>query len=349
MRMAATKQARVLALAASCDAKAAASQPHLDLWTNIFEFVPHGRYLQISSVSTGWRALYASSMQQRGRAHSHKKTNGQAMLASVPLVQWAVANGCRMTLWLLWQATIHGTFEVVQYVHANGAQINGDVYYSWIACNAAAARGDLELLQWMRAHGFHYSALTIATAAGSGHLEVLEWARRDTGCAWDEQTCKRAAAGGHLDILQYARGHGCPWDSFTTYMAVCGGHLQLLQWAHANGCPLDNDIYSAAVYRGHIHVLQWLQDIGHPWGQNLCKVAIQAGRLAVLQWLRARGCPWDGERVFCFLEWTDHRNEDSHFRMLSAVEWALAHGCPCSDSCRARYEQLRRMAQASQA
>jgi hypothetical protein len=51
-------------------------------------------------------------------------------------------------------------------------------------CVKAAKRGDLELLQWLRAHD----------------------------CAWDERTCSEAAYAGHLDIVIWAHENGCPWE-----------------------------------------------------------------------------------------------------------------------------------------
>ena len=58
-----------------------------------------------------------------------------------------------------------------------------------------------------------------ADAAQGGHLEVLQWARAN-GAPWDAMTCRYAALCGHLEVLQWARANGCPWDEMTcTYAA----------------------------------------------------------------------------------------------------------------------------------
>ena len=74
----------------------------------------------------------------------------------------------------------------------------------------AAQRGDLEALQWIRAHGGDWDERTCSGAAGAGDLAVLQWARAN-GCPWDEETCSKAVAGGHLVVLQWARANCCAW------------------------------------------------------------------------------------------------------------------------------------------
>eukprot|EP00611_Tribonema_gayanum_P015801 TRINITY_DN2770_c0_g2_i1.p2 TRINITY_DN2770_c0_g2~~TRINITY_DN2770_c0_g2_i1.p2 ORF type:complete len:191 (+),score=28.75 TRINITY_DN2770_c0_g2_i1:45-575(+) len=166
------KRARVLALKSTCDAKAEASQQQRDMWTKVFEFLPPGHYLQVSSVSTAWRALYATSMQLRGQAQLHKLTAAQAMVTSVPLLQWAFANGYKENMFLQRHAARFGTLGVLQYAHAKAKHRGIDLNPDSTVCEAAAARGNLEMLQWARAQGLQWDTCTTAAAAGRGHLEV---------------------------------------------------------------------------------------------------------------------------------------------------------------------------------
>ena len=101
-------------------------------------------------------------------------------------------------------------------------------------CNAAASRGQLDVLQWARANDYPWDGLTCACAALNGHLAVLQWAR-DNGCPWNEKTCANAAENGHLTVLQWARANGCPCSKFTNIIMLVGGHKEVVQWARANG------------------------------------------------------------------------------------------------------------------
>lgn len=84
------------------------------------------------------------------------------------------------------------------------------------ACNIAAERGDLVLLQLVRAKGCPWNETTCACAAKGGNLEVLKWLRAE-GCPWDELTCIEAVEAGHLNVLEWARENGAPWNLSLSY------------------------------------------------------------------------------------------------------------------------------------
>ena len=73
-----------------------------------------------------------------------------------------------------------------------------------------------------------WSETCCTAAAGRGHLSLLQWLRAE-GCAWDAQTCSRAAFGGHLEVLIWARQNGCEWTAGTVAKAALGGALECLQ------------------------------------------------------------------------------------------------------------------------
>ena len=100
----------------------------------------------------------------------------------------------------------------------------------------AAAKGQLEVLQWLHANGCPWNRSTCSGAAGGGHLKAMQWLIAN-GCPWNADTCAWAAKGGHLEVLQWARENGCPWDNLTCCWAIQYGHIELLNWAVANGCP----------------------------------------------------------------------------------------------------------------
>ncbi|KAG5175400.1 hypothetical protein JKP88DRAFT_351513 [Tribonema minus] len=148
------------------------------------------------------------------------------MVASAPLIQWALTNGCKMTIALLHHASVCGTLRVVQFVFANNRAPLNDMLQDVPVCEAAAARGDLEMLQWARAQGSHWNALTTEAAARKGHLEWLH----ELGCPCDEYACVYAAEGGRLDILPLLRAQGCSWDERVCTAAIQEGALEVLSW-----------------------------------------------------------------------------------------------------------------------
>jgi hypothetical protein len=76
-------------------------------------------------------------------------------------------------------------------------------------CVHAAAAGELELLKWLRQHGYTWTMSTCRDAAYGRHLHVLKWAH-ENGAPWDECTADAAALRKHWHILRYAIDNGCP-------------------------------------------------------------------------------------------------------------------------------------------
>ena len=110
------------------------------------------------------------------------------------------------------------------------------------ACRGSLA--EVEGVDWLRRHGEAWSGMSTpyrvqveacSRAAHEGRLEVLQWLRAK-GCEWNAVTCSVAAGRGHLDVLRWARANGCEWDTGTCSAAARGGHLAVLEWAREKGC-----------------------------------------------------------------------------------------------------------------
>lgn len=158
-----------------------------------------------------------------------------------------------------------------------------------------AERGKLELLQTVKALGAPVSVSTAAAAAAKGHLHVLQWLRRSANCPWDSGTSTQAAANGHLDVLQWVRTEECPWDHKTVIEAARHGHVSLLRWALSNKCPGSPKVLYmlTMVVRGGKHAasvddLQFALEHGCALSREALLQAARSQRLDVLQWMHAR-------------------------------------------------------------
>eukprot|EP00611_Tribonema_gayanum_P019784 TRINITY_DN3494_c0_g2_i1.p1 TRINITY_DN3494_c0_g2~~TRINITY_DN3494_c0_g2_i1.p1 ORF type:complete len:359 (-),score=31.87 TRINITY_DN3494_c0_g2_i1:256-1332(-) len=293
-------------------------------------------------------------MQQRQQQRVRKFTIVPAMIASVPLAQWAATNGCCVHR-LLKHAAACGRLEVLQHWAGDATWSAARVEAKLQVCAAAAEGGHLHVLQWLRTINCPWDASTCAAAARRGDLTVVQWLHAQ-GCPWDENACCEAAEGGHIEVakylfeqgcpwdgrvccraarygqlsvLQFAHAHGCPWKhdeaheyTTTSTEAVEGGHLELLQWAYANDCPVfvSGSIHTAAEH-GHLNVIVWLRSISRDWSyeaQSACEVAAQSDQLAVLQWLHQNGCRLPHQ--LCLIA--------ASVGNVEMLEWARSIGCP---------------------
>lgn len=95
------------------------------------------------------------------------------------------------------RSTFHGDFAAVQFLwEAGGRALSA----RW--CCAAAAGGQLEMLQYLRGEGCPWDIYTCIASARCGNLEVLRYAH-EGGCPWPIRICDAAAGAGHVHILGY--------------------------------------------------------------------------------------------------------------------------------------------------
>jgi hypothetical protein len=155
------------------------------------------------------------------------------------------------------RAAFHGDLAVLRWALAK-LSATGAHY-----CDAAAAGGQLEALQYVRTLGYPWDAWSCSAAAAGGHLAVLQWMHaQEPPCRWDEWTCSGATRGGHLAVLQWVRTQEppCPWDEETCSAAAEGGHLRVLQWARAQEPPCPWDAKECLHAAGRGKVARWIRE-----------------------------------------------------------------------------------------
>ena len=107
------------------------------------------------------------------------------------------------------QAACSGNLELVQWLRGEGCP------WGWMTCYWAANYGHRELVLWLcGAAGFAMKEGVMAWAAAGGQLELLQWLRAE-GCPWDFNTCYYAVEDGHVEVLRWARENGCEWTAKT--------------------------------------------------------------------------------------------------------------------------------------
>jgi hypothetical protein len=173
--------------------------------------------------------------------------------------------------------------------------INFDVLQVIGVCGFA---GNLEVLQWLRARGAHWSALACANAARLGDLAMLQWAR-ENGCSWNESCTTAAAKHGRFQMLRWARSAGCPWTSRALAEAALNGHVEIVNWLFDSGAPCDAHVTIGAA-RHSLQMLQLCVARGAPLSREQymffeyhrhspTSAAAYRGCQATLDWLEAQG------------------------------------------------------------
>lgn len=250
------------------------------------------QYVFFAGVSKDWRSACG---------HLPKLTQAITADTSVSQLQWSFDCGLSKGAMVSERIAEHCNIEVLQCAHSNGCVLFAE------ACYKAAARGDLEMIEWAIERNRGWRLILCRAAAAAGDLRILKWAR-DIGCSWDPNIsgrcsprywgnaetrtgclggpCTITSAGRRLAIFKL-RGVHCFHQPYRTCeCAAAGGHLEVLQWASAQGCAFG-DACIAAIRNGHLNTLEWLVARGCNRPTMATSVAAVAGHVHILEWMHA--------------------------------------------------------------
>ena len=171
---------------------------------------------------------------------------------------------------------------------------SGYLYDESDFCWEVARKNKLELLKWAREEKeCEWDELTINAAARRGNLEMVKYCVANE-CPIDETACAYAAENGHLEVLKYLREEAkVPWDSDIASYAASNGHLHILEYLVER--EYDNyDVWSciSAAENGHLDCLKYLHETAKaPWDYVAVRVAREKNQPECLQYLLDNNCP----------------------------------------------------------
>lgn len=174
----------------------------------------------------------------------------------------------------------------------------------------AASIGNIQVLQLLIDTKFlsptqEFYSYVCEAAAAHGHLETLQFARKH-GFQWNAGTCIAAASNHHFQVLKWSVENGCPLNSYVSADAALKGQLKILKWLIDDaGCPFDQDsiLFPACAGTGigtctgknePLEVVKWLREEKEcEWTSQCAPVLIRRGDLEIIQWAKAHGCHFD--------------------------------------------------------
>jgi hypothetical protein len=155
----------------------------------------------------------------------------------------------------------------------------------------------LETVQWLHARGVRFHARVFEKAAARGDLEVLAWLRGVAHCPWDSRACVAAVKRrfGSLEPLQWLVQAGCPLSSDVWDAAV---DLDARKWlCTLPSRPWDDKLVLWALRKGDKAAADWAfanePDAAAVVSARGCATAISSGRPAMVAWARRHGGNWD--------------------------------------------------------
>jgi hypothetical protein len=137
------------------------------------------------------------------------------------------------------------------------------------------------------------SSMLCAAAARRGDLPMLRWLRIQARADWNVGVCAAAASGGHLDVLKWLRREGCPWDEGVCAEAACWGDLEMLRWLRGVDVATCSRAVCSDGIKDSSSSLDLPSSLVAPWDARVTAAAAEHGQFYVLRWLHTHRCPWD--------------------------------------------------------
>jgi hypothetical protein len=161
-------------------------------------------------------------------------------------------------------------------------------------CYKVAYTNKLELLKWAREEKrCEWNDWTIEAAAFKGNLEMVKYCVANE-CRIDKNACAFAAGNGHLKVLKYLHEKAkAPWDRRTATWAAQNGHLHILEYLVERKFDIDNAyacVYAAM--KGHLDCLKFLHETAKaPWNSQAVRDAHKNKHPECVQYLLDNNCP----------------------------------------------------------
>jgi hypothetical protein len=329
-------------------------------WARVFQFVGSDSWAFVALVSKRWHAFYRAQVAEhpiKGYhslcAHARGRhldaiglTSRKAAFASPSRVQLANELGMPMDrppddvmrpAHDTWPHVVglYGTIESLDAAHKLGMPWDEDM------CSAAARRGSLPLLTWLRSQGCPWNdpddpfeENVGRFAAERGHVDMLKFIKAQ-GEQFDDETVSSGMQ--HMPVIEYFLSEGIDLAGCDSHgdriasaaTAASAGDLAALQYARTHNFEWTSDaaVGLGAAQGGSVEVLNWLTDtLSIEWSaEQLDAMLLRAGvfdKRAAAAWLLEQGA-----------EWPDSPFDDDYGKHWpdAFLTWAQEQGCELAD------------------
>lgn len=244
----------------------AAHGGHLNVLNWLIDHAPESNYeskkLIVGRAALGGHLVALKWLLGKGFPWGENVTESAAEGGNLEVLKWLRDNGCPTDELAFDTAVRYDHLNILKYLHENNFKgLDKTPYYY------AAARGNLEMLKWLKANTeYYFNGESVShSAAKGGHIHILEWLCeiKEMNCTPFYNICNFAAEGGQVEVLKWLHKKGYSLTKGTFATAAENGQLEVLIWLREQSCPFDERAKRNAESRGHTRVLDWLAANGY--------------------------------------------------------------------------------------
>ncbi|GFH53312.1 hypothetical protein CTEN210_09788 [Chaetoceros tenuissimus] len=166
----------------------------------------------------------------------------------IETLKFLISEGSPCNEYTFSDAILSGDFAMIKYCVDNDIPPDSSLYEYAIA----TFDDPIPIIKLLRKK-YPWNSNACSAAAYKGNLKLLRWLRFK-GCPWDDYTCTEAVKKNHYEILKYAHENGCAWDEYTyaycfsknglytfdTYEQIPTKHRcsdQIIEYIRKHNCP----------------------------------------------------------------------------------------------------------------
>lgn len=218
------------------------------------------------------------------------RTIRRSEITTLPLLNWALSNGCPLDFSLTWNFADTGNVELFNHVKALGCPYNHNIS---LTCSK---KGHLEMFTHLYENNFHINTLSYRYACSSGNLELVKYMQKIVSgvityrpgvkLSCGDALMRAAAAEGHLEIVTFLYENDYITSVEVFEDAAGSGNILLLDYLSEKKCPHDYTSTLGSVFKDRVSSLKYLISKGHPVDLGTCaNFAVILGHLNILKYL----------------------------------------------------------------
>lgn len=184
------------------------------------------------------------------------------------MIKYCIENDCPLAAEAFVSAAERGRVETLEYLFTETQCPRYSEFWSARAITNASAKNQFSAVKWLHAHDFPgaQSPVPCAMAARCGNLEMLMWMRAN-GFHWNYLTTRSTVAVPSplsFHILRYAHQNGCPIGRDVIYFAAKRGLTDVFQYCVQQGFQLTMRGKAMArllLYNNRHEELKWMNNL----------------------------------------------------------------------------------------
>eukprot|EP00953_Heterococcus_sp_UTEX-ZZ885_P027944 14934-Heterococcus_DN1.PRE.1 len=241
-----------------CQRSVASPLDKNEILDTVFSYVGIGDYFYAAGVSRKWRGRYIKLCYNKSRKQENKLcTRYCSATVTAARLQLALDNNLTIPALEGSRWAYYGMAHSAEPIKMlTVARLRGITWNpNW--CRVAAARYNLELLQWLHGNGCPWSIDDVAeVAVCSDSVDVLKWLH-SAEPEWSHELKQRllftACICEHISIASWLREQQAPWPSSFVYLSELDDVTEMY----------ENDCWP-------VSAVQWAMAIGCGWGSWDC-------------------------------------------------------------------------------